>query len=186
MILLGEKVSFVEEIFMGRTSKTTDFLKECMADSLLKLMKNKSTEKITADEIAKEAGVGRATWFRNFSSKSEAVTFKYIQLWSRWADEHSIAVKYRFSTDNAKDFFEFNYSIQNIHKTVYSANMQSALFDAFYLTMTPLLGANAGECYQSRFFSYGLFGLLDEWIKRGFYESPQEMSYIFHNMIDKI
>lgn len=157
-----------------------------MADSLLKLMKNKSPDKITADEITKKAGVGRATWFRNFSSKSEAITFKYIRLWTRWADEHNVAVKYRFATDNAKDFFEFNYSIQNIHKTVYSANMQSALYDAFYLLMTPIFGANADECYQSRFFSSGLFGLLDEWIKRDFYESPQKMSDIFHNMIDKI
>lgn len=171
---------------MSRTAKTTEFLKECMADSLLKLMKNKGIEKITVDEITKEAGVGRATWFRNFNSKNEAVTFKYIQLWLRWADEHNIAVRYRFSVDNAKDFFEFNYSIRSIHKTVYSANIQSALYDAFYLAMTPLFGANADECYQSRFFSYGLFGLLDEWIKRGFYESPQEMSAIFHNMIDKI
>lgn len=186
MILLGEKVSLTEGISMSRTAKTTEFLKECMADSLLKLMKNKGIEKITVDEITKEAGVGRATWFRNFNSKNEAVTFKYIQLWLRWANEHNIAVRYRFSVDNAKDFFEFNYSIRNIHKTVYSANIQSALYDAFYLIMTPLFGANADECYQSRFFSYGLFGLLDEWIKRGFYESPQEMSAIFHNMIDKI
>lgn len=168
---------------MSRTAKTTEFLKECMSDSLLKLMKNKSIEKITVDEITKNAGVGRATWFRNFGSKNEAITFKYIQLWVRWADEHGIKERYRFSVENAKDFFEFNYSIQSLHKNVYSANMQSSLYDAFYLVMTPLFVANADECYQSRFFSYGLFGLLDEWIKRGFHESPQEMSEIFHNMI---
>lgn len=171
---------------MSRTAKNTIFLKECMADSLLKLMKKKRIEKITVDEITKGADVGRATWFRNFASKNEAITFKYINLWIRWADKHGLKEKYRFSADNAKDFFEFNNSIQDIHKIVYSANMQSALYDAFYLIMTPLFGANADECYQSRFFSYGLFGLLDEWIKRGFYESPQEMSDIFYNMIEKI
>lgn len=171
---------------MSGTKKSTEFLKECMADSLLKLMKNKNTEKINIDEIAMAAGVGRATWFRHFSGKSEAITFKYIRLWERWADEHDLAERRRFTTDNAKDFFEFNYSIKNIHNIVYSANMQSALYDAFYLIMTPLFGANADECYQSRFFSYALFGLLDEWIKREFYESPQEMSEIFNNMIEKI
>lgn len=36
--------------------------------------------------------------------------------------------------------------------------------------------ADAEECYTSRFYSYGLFGLLDEWIKRDYHETPQEMA----------
>ena len=50
--------------------------------------------------------------------------------------------------------------------------------------MMPQHGADAKECYQVRFYSYGLFGLLDEWIKRGFKESPDEMVQIFYQMID--
>ena len=45
------------------------------------------------------------------------------------------------------------------------------VYDAFYIVMMPQLGINVSECYKSRFYSYGLFGLLDEWVKRGFYES---------------
>ena len=40
-----------------------------MGTALLALMKQKPFEKITADEIAAKAGVGRVTYFRNFSSK---------------------------------------------------------------------------------------------------------------------
>ena len=40
---------------MGGNTKTTDFLKECMADSLLNLMQEKDFAKITINEIA--AGV---------------------------------------------------------------------------------------------------------------------------------
>ena len=78
---------------------------------------------------------------------------------------------------------DMNYSIQHIHRIVYSAKLQSALFDAFYLVMSPQFGANAAECYQSRFFSYGLFGFLDEWIKRGFCETPEEITHLFLDMI---
>lgn len=168
---------------MGRNAKTTDFLKECMSDALLKLMKEKDFEKITINEIAALAGVNRATWFRNFASKEEAITYKYIRLWERWADEHNIAERRGFSLNNAQEFFDFNYSIQHIHRIVYSAKLQSALFDAFYLVMSPQFGANAAECYQSRFFSYGLFGFLDEWIKRGFCETPEEITRLFLDMI---
>lgn len=174
---------FWEGKAMGRNAKTTEFLMECMSDSLLKLMGEKAFEDITINEIAALAGVNRSTWFRNFASKKEAITYKYIRLWERWAEEHNIAERRGFSINNAQEFFDFNYSIQHIHRIVYSAKLQSALFDAFYLVMSPQFGANAAECYQSRFFSYGLFGFLDEWIKRGFCETSEEITHMFLDMI---
>lgn len=168
---------------MGSNIKSAGFLKECMSDALLKLMSEKNFSQITINEISQTAGVNRSTWFRNFTTKEDAVTYKYIRLWEHWADEHNISERRSFTIDNAQDFFEFNYSIRHIHRTVYSSELQSALYDAFYRVMTPQFGANAAECYQSRFYSYGLFGFLDEWIKRGFYETPEEMTELFLNMI---
>lgn len=169
---------------MGRGTKTTEFLKECLADALIKLMREKPFEKISIQEIADKSGVGRATWFRNYNGKNEALTFKLIALWHRWSDEHNISVRDRFTLKNATDFFQFNYEIRSIVQTIYSANMQSAVYDAFYQVMMPQYGANAKECYQARFYSYGLFGLLDEWVKRGFKETPDEMVTIFYEVVD--
>ena len=69
---------------MGSSPKTTDFLKECMADALFRAMKEKPFSKITINEIADAAGVNRSTWFRNFSDKNEAITFKLIRLCIVW------------------------------------------------------------------------------------------------------
>ena len=168
---------------MARGNKTTEVLKECLADALIQLMREKDFEKISIKEIADTAGVGRATWFRNYTSKNEALTFKFVQVWNRWADEHAIAVRDRFDLANAKNFFQFNYEIKHILEIVYTSNMQSAIYDAFYQVMMPQYGANAKECYQARFYSYGLFGLLDEWIKRGFKESVEEMVIFFYQII---
>ena len=168
---------------MARGNKTTEFLKECLSDALIQLMREKDFEKISIKEIADTAGVGRATWFRNYTSKNEALTFKFVQVWNRWADEHAIAVRDRFDLANAKNFFQFNYEIKHILEIVYTSNMQSAIYDAFYQVMMPQYGANAKECNQARFYSYGLFGLLDEWIKRGFKESVEEMVIFFYQII---
>ena len=168
---------------MARGNKTTEFLKECLSDALIQLMREKDFEKISIKEIADTAGVGSATWFRNYTSKNEALTFKFVQVWNRWADEHAIAVRDRFDLANAKNFFQFNYEIKHILEIVYTSNMQSAIYDAFYQVMMPQYGANAKECYQARFYSYGLFGLLDEWIKRGFKESVEEMVIFFYQII---
>ena len=151
---------------------------------MIRLMREKPFEKISIQEIAEKSGVGRATWFRNYNGKNEALTFKLIVLWNRWSDEHNISVRDRFTLKNSKDFFEFNFEIRCIVQTIYSANMQSAVYDAFYQVMMPQYGANAEECYKARFYSYGLFGLLDEWVKRGFKETPDEMVRIFYTVMD--
>ena len=54
-----------------------------------------------------------------------------------------------------------------------------------YRVMKPQFESAALDCYESRFFSYGLFGLLDEWVRRGFLETPQEMIQIFHTVMSE-
>lgn len=164
-------------------AKTTEFLKECLADALIKRLKEKPMEKITVSEIAETADVGRTTFFRNFASKTEVITFKLIKLWERWAEEHNMVERSRFTLDNATDFFEFNDSIKNLLVLIYNRDLQPTVYDAFYKVMMPQYGADAYECYQSRFYSYGLFGLLDEWIKRGFNETPAQMAEMTREII---
>lgn len=161
---------------MGSNKKATNFLKECMSDALIRLMEQKDFSKITVNDIADAAGVNRSTWFRNFHSKNEALSFKMSQAWNRWADEHGLVERKRFTLDNADDFFRFNYEYRRILRIIYASNLQSVLYDAFYQVMIPQFGADAEECYHARFYSYGLFGLLDEWVRRDFYETPQEMA----------
>ena len=56
------------------------------------------------------------------------------------------------------------------------------MYEAFYQIMAPKQKNNAAKAYRSRFYSYGLFGLLDEWIKRDFQESPEEMVDIIYKI----
>lgn len=167
---------------MGGNLKTTEFLKECLADALIKLLKTKPIEKITVPEIAETASVGRTTYFRNFTTKNEVITFKLVRLWERWAEEHNLTERRKYTVNNALEFFNFNYSIRDLLSLLYEKNLRSTIYDAFHSIMVAQYGANPAECYKSRFYSYGLFGLLDEWITRGFYESPEEMAKILQEL----
>ena len=181
--LIREIVAHTGGMLMGASPKTTEFLKECMADALLKTMREKPFAKVTVNEITDVAGVNRSTWFRNFSDKNEAVTFKLIRFWDRWADGHGMTERRRFTLDNAEDFFAFNYSIRDLLSDIHREELQACVYNAFYQVMTPQYGADAAECYEARFYSYGLFGFLDEWIKRGFYETPEQITNLFRRMI---
>ena len=168
---------------MGKKAMTTDFLKECMADSLLALMGKKPFPKITVNEIAEGAGVNRSTWFRNFDTKNEALTFKLVHAWERWAQERGIGGQRCYTLENAGDFFQFNYENRRILQVICASSLQSVIYEAFYQVMRPQFEDDAEECYASRFYANGMFGLLDEWVKRDFRETPEEMARFFQNII---
>ena len=163
---------------MGASPKTTSFLKECMADALLQLMKEKPFAKITVNEIARIAGVNRSTWFRNFATKTEALTFKLMVLWYRWAADHGMTEYHRYTVDNADLFFSFNASVRDMLSLIYQAELQACVYDAFYQIMKPQYGDDPVECCEARFYSY----VLDEWIKRGFYETPEQLTALFREV----
>lgn len=168
---------------MGASPRTSDLLKECMADALLCAMKEKSFEKITVTEITEAAGVNRSTWFRNFESKDEALTFKLVLLWYQWAGEHGMRDCRRYTAENVEDFFAFNASIQPVLETIYHAEQLPCVYDAFCHVMSAKSETTPAQAYEARFYSYGLFGLLDEWIGRGFCETPQQLAEMLREMM---
>ena len=165
-------------------SKSNDYLKECIADALLLLLKEKPIEKITVDELVAKAGVGRVTYFRSFTNKSEAITFKFIKMWEHYAELNDIRVRDRFDLDNALHFFQYNSSIRHILTLVYKAGQQEALHESFYRIMTPPDRAmDTLSSYREKFYAHGLYGLLDAWIQRDFRETPEEMAELLRRIV---
>jgi len=160
-----------------------EFLKECIADALLKLMDRKPYKKISITELTNVANVGRATYFRNFKSKEDVISFKLVICWKHWVEDHDIKEKSEFALDNALTFFEYNYSIKDILVKVYKEGMEASLYDSFSKIMVDSDSDDAFKVYKQRFYSYALFGLLDEWIKRNFKETPLEMSKILKSIV---
>lgn len=162
----------------------TDYLKECISDAILALIGDKPMEKITVDEIVKKAGVGRATYFRSFHTKSEAITFKFIKMWDRYAEQNSIRVRDRFDLDNALPFFQYNHSIRPLLKTVYAAGLEEAIHESFARIMVPPERTqDAATAYRETFYAHGLYGLLDGWIRRDFRETPEQMAQTLRDII---
>ena len=165
-------------------AKSNDYLKECIADAIIVLIKEKPMEKISIDEIVKRAGVGRATYFRSFHSKNEAITFKFIRMWEQYCELNDVKVRDSFDLNNAQHFFEYNYSIRHILEIVYRAGLQEAIHESFYRIMVTMeRNSDISSLYREKFYAHGLYGLLDEWVKRGFSETPGEMAQMITQII---
>lgn len=120
---------------MSSNQKANTFLKECMSDALIKLMETKEFSKITINEIAEAAGVNRSTWFRNFPDKETALTFKLVQLWSRWTREHGIHGHSKYTVENAHDFLCYCYHNRQLLSLIIESNQHAAIYEAFYQIM---------------------------------------------------
>ena len=149
------------------------FLKDCIADAFVKLIKEKHPDKLTAQEISLQAGVGRATYFRNFSSKEDVLTYALCHLWKEWTDER---IDVKTVTNNVHDFFEFNYIHKDLIKRIYEVHYEQTIQKAFFQILSEYPSYNPLDVYLTRFVSYGLFGILEEWAKRDFKESVDELS----------
>lgn len=163
---------------MSRKNKSAEFINDCIADALLQLMEEKPIEKITAQEITNLAGVGRATFFRHFRSKDEILTYKLTRLWNQWVVSHNLSREGHFSLSNTEDLLAFNLSIRPLILRIYASGMQHAIYMAFYQVMEPYFSFEPLHNYTNKFYAYGVFALLDEWIKRDFAETPKQIADI--------
>jgi len=163
----------------------TEFLKECISDTIIELMKEKPLDKITVYEISRRSGVGRATYFRHFKSKEEAVIYKRRVLWERYCEKHNIVVKTKFYLGNAPLFFKFIYENRETAQLLYSTGHKDLLFD-YYRSVAENPSHSSNERYREKFLLFGLMGLTDEWLITDFKETPEQMCKRLDTIVNTI
>lgn len=162
---------------MKRTQRTSDFLKECIADSLLRLLRTKPLEAITIREITELANVSRVTYYRNFTSKEEVIEFKLDKLMTDWI-EHEKTIRNTSACELAIRFFQFFYSIRDIVQTLIQAKLSLLLLNALIIRFGDVFTQDYAEYYRQIFISFGLCGVILTWMDTGMNESPEEMGKI--------
>lgn len=164
---------------MRRTTATTDYLKESMGTALLELMRDKPLEKISIEEMTAKADVGRSTYFRYFHSKDEVLSFKILCLWKRFCAQRGNDGISRVNPEGIKALFEFCLSIRPIFDLLYASGHQDVILDFYLQSAAPVIAqADAKTYYFIQFITFGLFGLMNAWVLRGYNESPEEMAQI--------
>ena len=135
---------------MKRTQRTSDFLKECIADSLLRLLRTKPLEAITIREITELANVSRVTYYRNFTSKEEVIEFKLDKLMTDWI-EHEKTIRNTSACELAIRFFQFFYSIRDIVQTLIQAKLSLLLLNALIIRFGDVFTQDCAEYYRQIF-----------------------------------
>lgn len=155
---------------------------DALGPALLALMAEKDIRKVTADELAARAGVGRATYFRNFSSREELLTSYLVRRWRAYEKAGRLKELPLAHPVRAQRYFEFCLSLRTENDLMISQGCAGAILSAFE---TIVSGADLGRegGYEAAFLAYGLYGMFVTWARGGWRETPQEMAALVSGRI---
>jgi len=157
-----------------KKEQSVKFLKLCLADALLKLMVDKPYSEININAVCKTAGVGRTTYYRYFGNKDgkdELLIFKIGYELEEYEKLHESEA----GQDGNKVFLNCVYEHRKLFAALYKNGLIYMLmeaFERFSFRDTPL---SKNDSYLGAFFVYGYFGIIYQWIKYDFDETPDEV-----------
>ena len=104
---------------------------QALGEAMIELMKTEAIEKITIDALTAKAGIGRATYFRNFNAKDEILTAYIVWQWREYEKthrlkEHRIDAPYR-----VEQYFAFCQSMKKTNDVIFVQQRQGAILNAY-------------------------------------------------------
>lgn len=151
------------------------YVVEHITEAVLKLMQNQNLNEISISQICEEAGVGRASFYRNFESKEAVISRHLKTLLDNWWIEAIQKPGFNFVEAVFSHYWEHReLCIMLTKQGLAHLSLQSIRESCGPKPEQPNITA-----YTAAYFSYGLYGWIEEWFKRGMQETPKEMAELF-------
>lgn len=161
------------------------FVEECFFEAAMKLMEEKSFQKIMVKEITDQAGFSRMTYYRHYTNK-EDILLKHIErnshnILNHFQKQKSIVDDYDFLVM----FFSAFRGEQTFLSNIIDSNLTYLLLDAFKINAFNMIKDYSSytnnpdqsfDSYKIHFITGGLFEVLIEWSKADMRTSDKEMA----------
>lgn len=154
--------------------KPNGIFKLCLADSIIKLLETQELDDIHVSDICTAAGIGRTTFYRYFNSKNskeQLLVFKITYEWERYAEGHREAVE----RDKGFALACYIYENKRIFSLLYRRGLIGAVMRAFEELIPADTACDKDASYLMSFFTYGYFGVIYQWVKYDFDETPEQV-----------
>ena len=164
-------------------------VKDRLLAALVEFAGRKDWSKVTVTELVEQAGVARASFYRNFASVEELVDYGIRQVTERYhagkpegregfRDRALVEYKFRFYQDNAKLVLAFH-----------RAKAATALLDLVTDCEIAAWGdmpLRSPARYEVYFYAGAFYNVLLCWLESGAKESPETMADAFMGLVDGV
>lgn len=149
-----------------------------LTDALLKLLEDKNIHEISIRELCDLAGVGRASFYRNYESREDIIKKHLAGLFHEWT------AGYREHDDMPlSELIHSIFTHFERHRDFYGLlgkrNLVYLLKDTLIEMIGPKPEHSKTEAYATAFVAYSLYGWIEVWFQRGMQESAEEMAEMF-------
>lgn len=154
-------------------------VKECLTTALFQLMKKKDFDKITIQELVTKAGVCRASFYRNYLTKTQIID-EYLQ-----ATFGETYIRHPLKKECMKEgvreiFADFYENRENLMLLARHDMLYRITRYVYQSTLMQIKGFDVLQNnYQPYFFSGAASAVLQAWIENRFEDSVEEMTEIF-------
>lgn len=143
-----------------------------ITEVLLDLLKKNDLNKISISALCDKAGVGRASFYRNFNSKEDVLKKydkKLIELWGKDYEKNSNSTIETFIPSLISHYKKY----QEFYSVLYKENLSYIVLDTILYACKLQEKKSNIEAYVTAFIGYGIFGIINEWIARGMVETEE-------------
>ncbi len=159
---------------MNRKQELNAFIKECITKALIKLMNEKPFDDITVTELVAKAGVSRVSFYRNFQNKTHILEEYLKQIWYRWEKDYKKDItggQNQFIESILKHF----YKNKDFNLLLYQHGMAELIYEVVRWGAKIEESNSNIESYIKSMVAGAVFGLADEWLRKGMQEPPEEI-----------
>lgn len=151
---------------------------EHLTDAFLELLEEKTINDISISELVDRAGVGRASFYRNYECKEDILKRCLNEKTHEWADEWDKNSGAPLSEQIRSMIAHFEAN-RSFYKLLNDRGLAYLLKDVIIGICGPKPEYDKISAYASAFAAYALYGWIETWFQRGMQETADEISEMF-------
>lgn len=158
----------------GRNAYVTEHL----TNAMLALLRDKPLSDISISELIETAGVGRASFYRNYESKEDILRAHTGKIFREWTDEYAKNAD-RPLSEQIRSLFSHFEKHRGFYALLNEREMLWLLKDEVIGIFGPKPEHSQVEAYSRAYVAYVLYGWIEVWFQRGMRESAEEIAALF-------
>lgn len=160
-------------------------VKESITHALLHLLQEKSISKITVSEIIAEAGVARASFYRNYATKESVITTLISDILEQFRQDIETDGDDFYTHGNVRRSFEYfsryREQLLDLHRFGYGSILLEML-NRFHEDIAGSMPCKSVERYRIYIYIGSLYNTAMVWLQNGQKENIDEVADMFYRI----
>lgn len=154
------------------------YVRKQILTTLVEMMKTEEFDSIFISRLVQKAGVGRASFYRNYKTKEDVLLqeAECLKKECELTQKDDVPNNMTLKLIRILDFYKGN---SEFYMTLYKSGLKHIIQDSIVDENSISSDIPNAAAYTASAFSYLIYGWIIEWIKRGMQESGTDLAKMF-------